>query len=68
LRIPREGRVLLAGAGLQEPLDYLTACKHAETEGWGNCNFAAMEADPDVYQKLQELGVKHRLPDILRLG
>jgi len=59
LRIPREGRVLLAGAGLQEPLDYLTACKRAETEGWGNCNFAAMEVDPDVYQKLQELGVKH---------
>jgi len=59
LRIPREGRVLLAGAGLQEPLDYLTACKRAETEGWGRCNFAAMEVDPDVYQKLQELGVKH---------
>jgi len=59
LKIPKEDRVLLAGAGLQEPLDYLTACKRAETEGWGRCNFAAMEVDPDVYQKLQELGVKH---------
>jgi len=59
LRIPREGRVLLAGAGTQEPLDYLTACKRAEAEGWGRCNFAAMEVDSDVYQKLQELGAKH---------
>jgi len=59
LQIPKEGRVLLAGAGLQEPLDYIAACKRAEAEGWGNCNFAAMEVLPNVYKQLQELGAKY---------
>jgi len=59
LQIPKEGRVLLAGAGLQEPLDYLTVCKRAESEGWGRCNFAAMEVDPEVYRQLQEFGAKY---------
>jgi len=59
LRIPREGRVLLVGAGVQEPLDYLAACRRAEAEGWGRCDFAAMEVDPDAYQRLQELGAEY---------
>jgi len=59
LKIPKEGRVLLAGAGLQEPLDYITVCKRAESEGWGRCNFAVLEVDPDVYQKLQEPSAKY---------
>jgi len=56
LRIPREGKVLLVGAGVQEPLDYLAACKRAESEGWGRCDFAAVEVDPDAYARLRELG------------
>jgi len=47
----RWGRVLLIGAGTQEPLDFLKACELAGAK----CEVAAMEVDEVVYRDLARL-------------
>jgi len=47
----RWGRVLLIGAGTQEPLDFLKACELAEAK----CEVAAMEVDEVIFRDLARL-------------
>jgi len=53
--VPKWGKVLLVGAGTQEPLDFITACGVLNVP----CRFAAMEVDEDVYKDLKRLAERH---------
>jgi len=52
---PMRGRVLLIGAGTQEPLDFIKACQILNTR----CDFAALEVDESIYSDLERLAAKH---------
>ncbi len=52
---PKRGRVLLIGAGTQEPLDLIKACQVLNVK----CNFAALEVDEKIYHDLERLAAKH---------
>jgi hypothetical protein len=52
---PKRGRVLLIGAGTQEPLDFIKACQVLNVQ----CNFAALEVDEKIYRDLERLASKY---------
>ncbi len=52
---PKRRKVLLIGAGTQEPLDFIKACQVLNVK----CDFAALEVDEKIYRDLEKLAAKY---------